>query len=208
MIDEKRLQQCIDRSEIINLACKSTITRDSGMWDELVGCFHSEAEFTSSWWHGKPSDFIRIASKKLNAARQEGGDQKHLTGNHWVEINGNRATVECDQILFVRRPINGVQLDFATWSRKLFLMEREDGEWRIWRRFVIYERDRMDPVDPTIGAEEYFDPEAMSKYPEKLRHHLWRNELKGSAPSKELCIKGTEQEEKVRDEAQKWVEGN
>ena len=207
MIDEKKLQESVDRSEIINVVSKSILTRDSGMWNQLAECYHSEAEFTSSWWKGKPSEFIKVASEKLEASRKEGGEQKHMTSNHWVVVNGDRATAECDLILFMRRPINGVDLDFQTFSRRLHLMARENGDWKIWRRFAIYERDRMDPVDPTNGPDTYYDAEAMSKFPKKLRYHLWRNQVKGSAPVKELCIRGTEQEKVVREEAKKWIEG-
>jgi hypothetical protein len=207
MVDEKRVQASIDRSEIINLVSKSIITRDSGWWDQLAECYHSEAEFTSSWWQGKPKDFVKAASKKLEVAREEGGEQKHMTSNHWIEISGDRATAECDLILFMRRVVNGVDLDFATFSRRLHLMARENGEWKIWRRFAIYERDRVDPVDLTIGPEKYLDPKAMAKFPKQIRYHLWRNEVNGSAPSKNLCIRGTEQEKKVREEARKWIEG-
>jgi hypothetical protein len=84
MNDEKKLRDSIDRSEIINVVSKSIITRDSGMWKELAECYHSEAEFTSSWWQGKPSDFIKVASEKLETARSEGGEQKHMTSNHWI----------------------------------------------------------------------------------------------------------------------------
>jgi hypothetical protein len=207
MIDEKRIQASIDRTEIINVVSKSIITRDSGLWDQLAECYHSQAEFTSSWWQGKPSDFVKAASEKLEAARREGGEQKHITSNHWIELSGDRATAECDLILFMRRSINSVELDFATWSRRLHLMAKENGEWKIWRRFAIYEKDCMEPVDPTIGPEKYFDAKAMEKYPKAIRYHLWRNEVHGSAPSKNLCIRGTEQEKQVRDEARKWIAG-
>jgi len=207
MVDEKKLQDSIDRSEIINLVSKSIITRDSGLWEKLAECYHPDAEFTSSWWQGKPMDFIKAASKKLEVARQEGGEQKHMTSNHWIEINGDRATAECDLILFMRRMVNSIELDFATASRRLHLMEKRDGEWKIWRRFAIYEKDRMDPVDPTVEPGEYYDPEAMVKFPKSIRYHLWRNEVKGSAPSKNLCIRGTYQEKVVRAEAQEWIAG-
>jgi hypothetical protein len=207
MVDQKRLQKSIDRSEIINVVSQSIITRDSGWWEKLAECYHSEAEFTSSWWHGKAKDFVTAATVKLESSRREGGEQKHMTSNHVVEINGERATAECDLILFMRRVINGVELDFATWSRRLHLMAKENDEWKIWRRFAIYERDRMDPVDPTIGPEKYFDPKAMAKFPKQIRYHLWRNEVNGSPPSKTLCIRGAEQEKVVRREAQKWIEG-
>jgi hypothetical protein len=207
MIDEKKLQESVDRSEIVNLISKSIITRDSGLWDQLAECYHSEAEFTSSWYKGKPADFFKVASRKLDAARKEGGEQKHVTSNHWIEIKGDRAIAESDLILFMRRAIKGVELDFATWSRRLQLMAREKGEWKIYRRWVIYERDRMDPVDPTVPVDSYYDAAALSKYPAKLRYHLWRNEMMGSAPEKHICIRGTEQDAAARAESRKWIEG-
>lgn len=207
MADQSRLQETIDRSEILNVVSKSILTRDSGLWEELAECYHSEAEFTSSWWQGKPSEFIKVASKKLEAVRAEGGEQKHITGNHWIQLNGDRATCECDLILYMRRPINGVMLDFATWSRRLHLMAREDGDWKIWRRFAIYERDRMDPVDPTVSADRYYDAEALAKFPSQIRFHLWRNSVTGSEPARELCLRGTEQEKVVRAEARDWIAG-
>jgi SnoaL-like domain len=207
MIDEKKIQDAIDRSEIINLVSKSIITRDSGLWDQLAECYHSEAEFTSSWWTGKSSEFIRAASKKLKAAREEGGEQKHITSNHWVVIKGDRATAECDLILFMRAPVNGVELDFATWSRRLHLMAKEQGEWKIWRRFAIYEKDRVDAVDPAVDLSQVLEQPELARYPRQIRHHLWRNEARGSEPVRNLCIRGTPQESAVREEARNWIEG-
>jgi hypothetical protein len=207
MIDESKLQETIDRSEIINLVSKSVITRDSGLWDQLAECYHSKAEFTSSWWAGKPSDFVKAASKKLEAAREEGGEQKHITSNHWVVINSDRATAECDLILYMRRAIKGVEMDFATWSRRLHLLAKENGEWKIWRRFAIYERDRVDAVDPSVDLSEQLDQSELAKYPKQIRHHLWRNQIHGSAPVGNLCIRGTPQESVVREEARQWIEG-
>jgi hypothetical protein len=208
MADEQRLRASIDRSEISNLVAKSIITRDSGMWDQLMECYHSQAQFTSSWWEGKASDFVKVAGEMLKSVHAKGGDQKHVSSNHWIEINGERATEECDLILYMRCPVNGVLLDFATWSRRIHLLTKENDTWKIWKWFAIYEKDRMEPVDPTVASEEYFDAEALSKYPQQIRYHLWRNEILGSAPAKELCIRGTEQERVVRTEARRWLEGN
>jgi len=156
---------------------------------------------------GQAVGFFKVASKKLEASRRQGGEQKHVTSNHWIEINGDRATSESDLILFMRSVINGVELDIATWSRRLQLFARENGEWKIYRRWVIYEKDRMDPVDPTVPLDTYFDPKALAKYPKQLRYHLWRNEVRGSAPEKDICLRGTEQDKAARDEARRWIEG-
>ena len=205
MLDTKRLQQSVDRSEIINLISKSILTRDSGLWDQLAECYHSRAEFTSSWYKGKPSDFFAVANEQLEASRRQGGEQKHVTSNHWIEINGERALAECDLILFMRSTIKGVELDVATWSRRLQLIERENGEWKIYRRWVIYERDRMDPVDPTVPVEAYYDAEALAKYPRKLRYHLWRNDHLGASTEKHIVLRGTPEEDAARGEAGRWL---
>jgi hypothetical protein len=207
MVDPRKLQESIDRSEIINLISKSIIARDSGLWDRLAECYHSEAEFTSSWFKGKPSDFFVIAREKLEASRRQGGEQKHVTSNHWIEINGDRATAESDLILFMRSTINGVELDVATWSRRLQLFAKENGEWKIFRRWVIYEKDHMDPVDPTVPVESYYDAEALSKYPKQLRYHMWRNEMLGSAPEKHIVLRGSEREKAAREEVRSWMQG-
>ena len=126
MIEEKRLRDTIDRSEIINLISKSIITRDSGRWDELAECYHSEAEFTSSWWKGKPSDFFKVASEKLEESRRAGGEQKHVTSNQWIEIAGERATAESDLILFMRDegPERGSPYDEG---HAIFINQNGDG---------------------------------------------------------------------------------
>ena len=208
MVDTKRLQESVDRSEIVNLIGKSVLTRDSGMWEQLAECYHSEAEFTSSWFKGKPSDFFGAARDQMAVSRRAGGEQKHLTANHWIEINGDHATAESDLILFMRTTIKDVELDVATWSRRLQLFAREKGEWKIFRRWVIYERDRLDAVDPTIPAETYYDHEALAKYPAKLRHHLWRNDFLGSATEKAIVLRGSPEEAAAREEARRWLQAD
>jgi hypothetical protein len=207
MIDEKKLQESIDRSEIINLISKSILVRDAGFWEKLAECYHSKAEVSSSWYKGKATDFIKVASEKLEESRLKGGEQKHVNSNHWIQINGDRAIVESDQILFMRNLIKGVDLDVTTWSRRLQLVAKENGDWKILRRWVIYERDRMDPVDPTETVESYYDAKALSKHPVKLRYHLWRNEMLGLAPEKHNILRGSEQDDNAREEAQTWLEG-
>jgi hypothetical protein len=103
--------------------------------------------------------------------------------------------------------VKGVELDFATWSRRLHLMAKENGDWKIWRRFAIYEKARVDAVDPTVDPEQYFDQQAMSGFPKQVRIHLWQLAVNGSAPTKNLCIRGTEQEKEVREKARQWIEG-
>jgi hypothetical protein len=207
LIDAKRLRDAVDRTEIVNLIGKSIIARDSGLWESLAECYHSEAEFTTSWYRGKPSDFYAVAKEKLDTAKREGGEQKHFTSNHVIDINGDRAMSESDLILFMRRAVDGVELDFATWSRRLQLFARENGEWKIFRRWVIYEMDRMDPTDPALKSTDWYDPAAMAKYPPRLRHHMWRNDRIGSAPEPRICLRDTDEDRRARTDARTWLAG-
>jgi hypothetical protein len=45
---------------------------------------------------------------------------------------------------------------------------REDSRWQIVRRQPIYEKDRLDPVDP--AARLALDPELLGRFPAGYRH--------------------------------------
>ncbi len=206
MLNEKKLQEAIDRNEIKNVIAKSIISRDSGLWEELVECYHPDGGLTSSWFSGSPADFaVKAREKKI--IRHEGETQKHMTGNHWIEFNGDRALAECDLILFQRKFIDGLELDFTTWSRRIHMMEKREGDWKIWRRRNVYQKDRMDPIKPDDLPEGFHESLDLSKYPQRIRYHCWRNDKLGSPPVKNICVMGTEQEDTVREEARQWIEG-
>lgn len=206
MKDEKRLRETIDRSEIINLIGKSIICRDAERWSELGDCYHPDAAITSSFFSELNREAYVDISPKMKIDTDSGESQKHLTGNHWIEIRGNRAVAEADLVLFQRRFINGIELDFSTFSRRLHLVEkREDGDWKIWKRTSIYEKGRMDPVNPEEIPEDFYSSMDLSKYPPLLRYHCWRNEMAGYPPATKLCLKGSKEEKAVRDAARDFL---
>jgi hypothetical protein len=204
MVDDKKLQQAVDRNEIENLIAISIIARDSGFWADLVDCYHPDASLSSSWFSGKPEDFAKESAGKMTAFRA-GETQKHMTGNHWVRVNGDHAISESDLILFQRRLIDGIELDFTTWSRRIHLFEKRNGDWKIWWRTNIYEKDRMDPLKPSDLPQGFYESMDLSKYPMQVRYHCWRNEKGGFPPAKNLCVKGSPREEEVRERARQWI---
>jgi hypothetical protein len=206
MVDDKKLQQTIDRNEIEHLIAKSIIARDSGLWKELAECYHPDAKLTSSWFTGTPAEFLK-KSQEMKIVRHEGEVQKHMTGNHWIEVKGDRAVAESDLILYQRRVVDGLELDFTTWSRRLHMMAKRDGDWKIFRRTSIYEKDRIDPHNPDDVPEGFYSSMDLSKYPREIRYHCWLNDVVGYPPAKNICVKGTEREKEVREEARRWIEG-
>jgi hypothetical protein len=141
----------------------------------------------------------------MKIARHAKESQKHLTGNHRLDIIGDRALAECDQILYQRRVVLGEELDFTTWSRRLHFVERRSGAWRILRRRMIYEKDRVDPARSDTFPSDFFTRVDFTPYPPALRYHCWRNAVAGFPPPKELCILGSAREREVREEARDWL---
>jgi hypothetical protein len=206
MLDDEALRESIAWVQIQSVVSKAIVARDSGFWKELAHCYHPDATLTTSWFSGSPADFVK-ASQEMKIARHEGESQKHITSNYWIEVSGDRATAECDSILYQRRVINDVELDFTTWSRRLHLLEKRDGTWRIWGQTFIYEKDRMDPARPDQVPEGFYASMDLSGYPKQIRFHCWRNDMVGFPPAKNICLRGSERETDVRNEARKWIAG-
>jgi hypothetical protein len=129
-----------------------------------------------------------------------------MTGNHWIRVAGNRAISESDLILYQRRVIDGIELDFTTWSRRLHMFEKRDGDWKIWWRTNVYEKDRMDPLKPADIPAGFYESMDLAKFPKQIRYHCWRNDMAGYPPAKTICVKGSPREQEVRDEVSKWME--
>ena len=202
---ERRIQENADRSEIKDVLSVVNYARDAGLWEEWRQCYHPDASLTTSWFSGSRDEFVD-AAKKMKIARHPGESQKRTVTNPWVRLAGARAVGEHDLILYQRRLIDGVELDFTTWSRVLALLEKRDGAWRIWKRTNIYEKDRMDPHKPGEVPASYFEAMDLTPYPKALRYHCWRNEkFSGSPPSANLVMEGTEKSRAIREEARRWV---
>jgi hypothetical protein len=67
-----------------------------------------------------------------------------------------------------RGPIEGVVCDVVCSGRFYDFLEKRAHRWGIVRRQPIYERDRINPVDP--AATLRLDPALLARFPEGYRH--------------------------------------
>ena len=67
-----------------------------------------------------------------------------------------------------RAPVEGVVCDFTCIGRFYDFFEKRDGRWGLVLRQPIYEKDRIDPVEPGDGPK--LDPDAAARFPEGYRH--------------------------------------
>lgn len=206
MVDDRKLQENLDRNDIKDVLSIVSYARDSGLWEDLRECYHPDATLTTSWFSGTRDEFIEGA-KKLKITRHEGESQKHTITNPWIRLNGNRAVAEHELILYQRRLVDGVELDFTTWSRVVVLFEKRDGAWRICKRSNIYEKDRMDPYKPDELPDSFYASIDLEGYPQAIRYHCWRNAKVGHEPTSNIIIKNSPEEKTAREEAENWISG-
>jgi hypothetical protein len=67
-----------------------------------------------------------------------------------------------------RATVDGVTVDAVCTGRFYDFFEERADRWAIVRRQPIYEKDRLDPVEP--GAKLALDRELLAKFPEGYRH--------------------------------------
>ena len=102
------------------------------------------------------------------------GWSRHHLFTPTIKLNGDRATAETSVIIRVRQKFNGIDVDLTSCSRFLDRMERHAGGWLIAERAAIYERDRLDPVEPSAAFDALFAAANTAQYPEQYRYMAFR----------------------------------
>jgi len=87
----------------------------------------------------------------------------------------------------------------------LDLFEKRDGAWRIAKRMIIYEKDRMVPHIPGSVPQSYLDQLDLSRYPAAIRYHCYRNEKSSGCAPMNLILKGSPEEKAARKAAEEWL---
>jgi hypothetical protein len=72
-----------------------------------------------------------------------------------------------------------VVVDVICWGRFYDFFEKRNDRWAIVRRQPIYEKDRLDPVDPSATLR--LDSSLLAKYPEGYRHLGYLQDRNGFA---------------------------
>jgi hypothetical protein len=140
------------------------VFRDAGMWDRFETVWHDGGWMTATWFQGPYRDFIAISKKSFEA----GVNILHQLGGWTCDVAGERAISQTKMTILQRGDINGIPVDVTCWGRFYDFFEKRDGRWAIVRRQPIYEKDRLDPVDPS--AVLFLDPELLAKFPEGYQH--------------------------------------
>lgn len=193
------------QSEIGALLVRWGYARDSDDWKTLSECFHDDASIHISWISASAREFVE-KSKAMAAARKPGAHLKHIISPPWIVVQGNKAFTRTHATLFIREEVEGVGLDITSWIRFFDLMERRSNGWRIVKRYAVYEKDRLDPVDPRGFPPGFFDGMDLSKYPRAAKFLCyWLERIGRPSSSKNIIQVNTDEERALLADGLKWL---
>ena len=176
--------------------------RDAGDWERFATVWHSDGWMTATWFQGPASKFIE-ASRELYA---QGANILHLLGGWTCDVAGNRAISQVKMTINQRATVDGVLVDVVCWGRFYDFFEKREGRWGIVRRQPIYEKDRLDPVDPTATLK--LDAEWLARFPEGYRHLAYMQSKNGFTVKENLPGLRGPAVEKLYAEGKAWLAGS
>ena len=154
----------LDELALRRLVQDWAVWRDAGDWDRFSACWHDDARMMATWFQGPASEFIKVS----RAGFERGVRILHFLGGTSVDLAGTRAIVQTKMTISQRAQAEGVLVDVVCTGRFYDFCEKRDGRWAVVLRQPIYEKDRMDAVDP--AATPVLDPALLAEFPEGYRH--------------------------------------
>ena len=137
--------------------------RDAGDWARFATVWHDDGWMTATWFQGPARKFIEVSREGF----EKGVNILHCLGGFTCEISGLRAIAQTKMTINQRATVEGVVVDVVCTGRFYDFFEKRT-HWAIVRRQPIYEKDRMDPVDPSVRIK--LDPDLLGSLPEGYRH--------------------------------------
>jgi hypothetical protein len=176
--------------------------RDAGDWDRFATVWHDDGWMTATWFQGPAAEFIRVSREGF----ERGLSILHFLGGFTCDIAGARAIAQTKMTISQRATVDAVLVDVVCTGRFYDFLEKRGGRWAIVRRQPIYEKDRLDPVDP--AASLILDSERLARFPEGYRHLAYLQSKIGFAVKGDLPGLRGAAVQKLYDEGRTWLAGS
>ena len=193
--------EVLDRLAIRDLIENWVVWRDAGDWERFATVWHADGWMSATWFQGSASEFIRVS--------REGWDRGvsilHFLGGTSIDLSGRRAIAQTKMTISQRGPVHGVTCDVVCTGRFYDFLEKSDAGWALVRRQPVYEKDRLDPVDP--AADLGLDATKLQPFPEGYRHLAYMQEEIGYRVKRDMPgLKGPEIE-RLYAQGRRWLDG-
>ena len=158
-----------------------------------------------SWFRGPYPEFVAHCARNWG----KGSEAKHLLWPARVALNGNRATSETSVAILVRQTIEGVDVDLTSQGRFLDRIEKRGGAWRMVERAALYEKDRLDPVQPSAAFDAIMAKSDAAKYPAQYvtARMAYRVHAAGRTLAEPVHYDGRAETEALKRRYAEWLAG-
>ena len=139
-------------------------------------------------------------------ARGSSTRTKHLIAGPWIQVNGNRAFSRCHANLYIRTEVDEQEIDLQSWICFFDLLEKRNNSWRIVKRTGVYEKDRMEPVDPRGFPKDFFADMDLSVFPASAKFLCYWLQRTGRPPSTNIISAYSDEERALKEEGDMWID--
>jgi hypothetical protein len=154
----------LDRLAIRELIENWAVWRDARLWDRFRTVWHDDGRMMATWFQGTADEFIKVSEEGF----LRGVRILHFLGGMSIDIKGPRAIAQTKMTIAQRALVENILCDVVCTGRFYDFIEKRNGRWGIVLRQPIYEKDRIDPVDPAAKLE--LDQTLLAQFPEGYRH--------------------------------------
>lgn len=154
----------LDRLAIRDLVENWAVWRDAGDWERFRTVWHDDGVMMATWFQGDADAFIKVSREGF----EKGVNILHFLGGTSIDLAGARAIAQTKMTISQRGSVDGAMCDVVCTGRFYDFIEKRDGKWGVVLRQPIYEKDRLDPVDPACRLE--LDQDLLGRFPEGYRH--------------------------------------
>ncbi|HEY7381563.1 MAG TPA: nuclear transport factor 2 family protein [Gaiella sp.] len=190
-----------DRQSIRELVENWVVWRDAGDWERFRTVWHDDGRMMATWFQGPAEEFIRVSREGFD----RGVSILHFLGGCSVEVEGTRAVAQTKMTISQRALVHDVLCDVVCTGRFHDFLENREGRWGIVLRQPIYEKDRLDPVDP--AATLTLDPQLLERFPAGYRHLAYLQTQIGFAVKPDMPGLTGPEVEALYARGRAWLEG-
>jgi len=157
-------EEMSERIAIRELVENWALWRDAGDWQRFRSVWHDDGRMMATWFQGPADAFIQVSREGWD----KGVSILHFLGGSSIDLAGNRAIAQTKMTISQRGDVDGVRCDVVCTGRFYDFIEKRAAKWGLVLRQPIYEKDRIDPIDPSAHLK--LDAALLEQFPEGYRH--------------------------------------
>lgn len=194
------------KQEITDVVQNWAIWRDAGFWKKFLTVWHDDGWMSATWFQGPGHKFVDISRTSF----EKGVSILHFLGGISIELSGKRAIAQTKMTISQRAVVDGALVDVLCTGRFYDFFEQRTingkDEWRIVRRQPIYEKDRMDLLDP--GTKLDLDKNLLSQFPKGYQHLAYLQARLGFKIKRDMPELTGPIVQALYQRGQKWLDGD